>query len=192
MHWDAYTVFSVISGVALIGMGIAARLSVKYRVYALIGGAFFIGYGFYVAKQTTGTYFFSVWVFIIPVIAIGYLVAAAAGVNKPRTSRSVPGAAGSQPQSGSAAAAVAPASPVARPATAPGLAERPAAWSPPPAQPAAAQLDPAQPALAQPGPPRAYPAQAGMRRVFCTQCGTQGVPGGSFCGECGTPMHQVR
>ena len=172
MHWDAYTVFSVISGVVLIGMGLAARLLIKYRVYAFIGGAFFIGYGFYVAKQTTGTYFFSVWVFIIPVIGIGYLVATAAGVNKPRSSRPVPGAAGSQPQNGSGAAAVAPVRPV-MPATAPASAERPAAAPPPPAQP---------------GPPGPLSAQPGMRRIFCIRCGTQGVAGGQFCGKCGAPL----
>ena len=155
MHWDGYTVFSVISGVALIILGLApGGLSAKDRIYAIIGGAFFCGYGIYVAKQTSGTFFFPVWIFIIPVVAIGYLVVAALGGTKPRPDGQTRGAA-PPPPGGSGAATVAPGPAGSRPAApsaAPMPPARPAAWSPPPPPPGSAG-----PRHAAPVPPE-YPA----------------------------------
>lgn len=94
MTWNGYTVCSVISGIVLIAAGVAAPgTSAKNRLYALVGGGFFIAYGIYVAKQTSGTFYFPIWIFLIPVMAIVYLIAAARGKNKARPashSRDVP------------------------------------------------------------------------------------------------------
>ena len=82
MHWSAYEVFSVISGVILIVAGFLPRLSGRDRFWALVGGVLILGYGIYVANQTSGTYYFPAIIFIVPVIAIVYLIATAAGVTK--------------------------------------------------------------------------------------------------------------
>jgi hypothetical protein len=132
MNWNAYTVCSVISGLVLILVGLAARgVSPKDRLYAVVGGAIFGGYGLYVAKQTSGTFFFPVWIFIIPVVGIVYLVVTASGASRPRPTSPTREAAGSQPPNDSDNTAAAPASPVT-PSTAPAPPERPAAWPPPP------------------------------------------------------------
>jgi len=47
-----------------------------------MGGVLILGYGIYVANQTSGTYYFPAIIFIVPVIAIVYLIATAAGVTK--------------------------------------------------------------------------------------------------------------
>ncbi|MGI5457148.1 hypothetical protein ACQEWB_29090 [Streptomyces sp. CA-249302] len=81
MHWGVYEVFSVISGIVLLVCGLMLpNVKVKDRAGAVIGGAFLLVYGVYVAKQTTGTYSFPVAIFIIPAGAVIYLVAAAFGV----------------------------------------------------------------------------------------------------------------
>ncbi|AEN11310.1 MULTISPECIES: hypothetical protein [unclassified Streptomyces] len=74
MQWTAYEIFSVISGLILIGAAFAPGLSLKYRAYAVLGGAFFTGYGFYVANQASGTYEFPVFIFVIPAVAVLYLL----------------------------------------------------------------------------------------------------------------------
>lgn len=74
MQWSAYEIFSVISGLILLGAAFAPGLSFKDRLYALFGGAIFTGYGFYVANQTTGTYEFPVFIFVIPGVAVLYLL----------------------------------------------------------------------------------------------------------------------
>lgn len=79
MQWSAYEIFSVISGLILIGTTFMPGLSVKDRFYAFVGGAFFVGYGFYVANQAAGTYEFPVIIFVIPVGAVIYVLAMASG-----------------------------------------------------------------------------------------------------------------
>jgi hypothetical protein len=80
MHWGAYEVFSVLSGVVLLVCGLMLpNVTVKDRAWSVIGGAFLLVYGVYVAKQTSGTYYFPVGVFIIPAGAVVYLLAAAFG-----------------------------------------------------------------------------------------------------------------
>ncbi|MGW3032693.1 hypothetical protein ACWDCB_15850 [Streptomyces sp. NPDC001178] len=56
------------------------RVTVKDRAWSVIGGAFLLVYGVYVAKQTSGTYYFPMAVFIIPVGAVLYLLGAAFGL----------------------------------------------------------------------------------------------------------------
>ncbi|MER5504723.1 hypothetical protein ABT052_05245 [Streptomyces sp. NPDC002766] len=80
MHWGVYEVFSVLSGVVLLVCGLMLpNVTVKDRAWSVIGGAFLLVYGVYVAKQTSGTYYFPVGVFIIPAGAVIYLLAAAFG-----------------------------------------------------------------------------------------------------------------
>lgn len=74
MDWGPYEVFSVISGLVLIGMAFASRLEAANRFFAVLGGAFFVGYGFYVAGQTSGTFEFPVMIFVIPVVGAIYLI----------------------------------------------------------------------------------------------------------------------
>lgn len=116
MTWNGYTVCSVISGAILIITGFAAGgKSVKNRIYALLGGVFFLGYGIYVAKQATGTYYFPVWVFVIPVLAVGYLIAAAMGKTRPRQASHARGAAAARSPQGPGPVPPAPYAPGAAP-----------------------------------------------------------------------------
>lgn len=74
MHWDAYTVFSVISGaILLLGALAAPGVSIGDRLKLAAAGVFFGGYGIYVASQTSGTFYFSVVIFIIPFGALAYI-----------------------------------------------------------------------------------------------------------------------
>jgi hypothetical protein len=74
MHWTGYEIFSVLSGLVLLAATFAPGLGAKDRGWAVLGGLFFIGYGVYVANQTSGTYEFPVVIFIIPFVAAGYLI----------------------------------------------------------------------------------------------------------------------
>ena len=74
MDWSVYEVFSVISGVIMVGVAGAPKLKASERFWALVGGGGLIGYGFYVANQTSGTFSFPAAIFAIPVVAVGYLV----------------------------------------------------------------------------------------------------------------------
>src|ERR1700761_5153237 len=135
MHWDGYTIFSVLSGVVLAIGGLASPgLRGKDRFYGFIGGAAFIGYGLFVAHQTSGTFFFPVWIFIIPPVGSLYLIVAAVKNRQPAASAGT----GQAPS---------------RPPAAPARSERPAVWAPAPPAPgrpdSAAQ---AGEATSQPGP----------------------------------------
>jgi hypothetical protein len=76
MHWDGYTICSVISGAIVVLATIAGQgLSAQDRLYGLMGGGFFVAYGVFVASQDSGTFVFPIWIFVLPVGAIIYLVA---------------------------------------------------------------------------------------------------------------------
>ncbi len=137
MNWNAYTVCSVISGAVLIITGLARGVSTKGRVYAFIGGIFFCSYGIYAAEQTSGTFYFPIWIFIIPVVAIGYLVATALGANRSRPASHARGATATKAPDGSGAAPTFAAGPVP-PSVAQMPPESPAAWAPPPPPPRSA------------------------------------------------------
>ncbi len=94
MNWDGYTVFSVISGAILIIGSLAGQgLSAKDRLYGLMGGGFFAGYGVFVASQHSGTYFFPIWIFVLPVGAIVYVGATiVAGNESPQVQTQTQGA----------------------------------------------------------------------------------------------------
>lgn len=73
MNWDMYTIFSVLSGIILLACAVLVRaLSMTDRAWFSVGGIFLAAYGLFVANQTSGTYYFSVWIFIIPVGAVAY------------------------------------------------------------------------------------------------------------------------
>ena len=75
MHWGTYEVFSVLSGSVWMICGLfIPRQPVKERLWAILGGAFFIGYGVYVARQTSGTYEFPIEIFVLPFLGLIYLV----------------------------------------------------------------------------------------------------------------------
>ncbi|MFG2195736.1 hypothetical protein [Streptomyces sp. NPDC048639] len=75
MNWSVYEVFSVISGIVLILCGTAfPDLSLKDRAWSVLGGILFVGYGIYVANQTSGTWEFPVVIFLIPFGAVLYLI----------------------------------------------------------------------------------------------------------------------
>jgi hypothetical protein len=74
MEWTGYEVFSVLSGISLLGAAFVPDLRVKNRVLAAFGGLFFLVYGFYVASQTTGTWTFPTAIFVIPFGAVGYIL----------------------------------------------------------------------------------------------------------------------
>ena len=78
MHWDGYTTFSVLSGISLIVCALLLprhAAGAKDRVYALLGGAFFLGYGIYAGHAKSGVFLFPVWIFVLPFGALVLLVA---------------------------------------------------------------------------------------------------------------------
>ena len=85
MQWSAYEIFSVISGIVLIIAVFIPGVTVKDRLAMLLMGAFFIGFGFYVANQTSGTYTFPVIIFIIPFLGAGYAIHAVAKSRRDRS-----------------------------------------------------------------------------------------------------------
>jgi len=75
MDWDGYTVSSVICGIACVLFGALGKdLSGKTRGWAALGGLFSIGYGFYVAAQDSGVYYFSSYIFVVPLLLAGKIV----------------------------------------------------------------------------------------------------------------------
>jgi hypothetical protein len=68
VHWSAYEIFSILSGIVLIGLAFTPDEKVSNRFWLGIGGVGFIAYAFYVAAQTSGTFYFPVWIFVIPVV----------------------------------------------------------------------------------------------------------------------------
>jgi uncharacterized membrane protein (DUF2068 family) len=79
MHWSAYEVFSVISGVILIAGSLLPRIRVRDRFWAVACGAGLIAYAIYTGHQISGTYTFPVVIFIIPFVAVIWLLARAFG-----------------------------------------------------------------------------------------------------------------
>lgn len=51
--------------------GESARLRDRAAVFA--GGVAFVGYGWYTGHQTSGVFVFSVWIFVIPFVAVGHV-----------------------------------------------------------------------------------------------------------------------
>lgn len=89
MHWDGYTVFSVISGIALLLMALA-KGKASSRALMAAAGAVLIIYGIFVGMQTSGTFVFPVWIFVIPFVAAGKFVLDLAGRSQRRPQDSAP------------------------------------------------------------------------------------------------------
>ncbi|MEV6647101.1 hypothetical protein [Amycolatopsis sp. NPDC051371] len=82
MNWSAYEVFSLLSGIVMAGVAFAPRIKASERFWAVVSGAFLIGYAIYVANQTSGTFYFPWIIFVIPFAAAGYLVVQAVSRNR--------------------------------------------------------------------------------------------------------------
>ena len=72
MGWDGYTVFSVLSGITLVILAFTLADTAKEKTWMLLGGLLIAAYGFYVASQTSGTFRFPVYIFVIPFGAVAY------------------------------------------------------------------------------------------------------------------------
>src|SRR5579862_8582420 len=83
MHWDAYTICSVASGATLVVLAVAGVGSTRERMVSLVAGLAFAAYGIYVAKQTSGTYFFPIYIFVLPIIGIVNLISRLLGKGAP-------------------------------------------------------------------------------------------------------------
>jgi hypothetical protein len=88
MHWDGYTTFSIVSGAALLVAALSPRQGAGRRAWMLIGGIAFIGYGIFVATRTSGTYYFPIWVFVLPFLLAGRFVMASMGRSRMRNASS--------------------------------------------------------------------------------------------------------
>jgi len=71
---SAYEVFSLLSGVVMVGVAFAPEIKASERFWAVVSGVLLIGYAIYVANQTSGTFSFPWIIFVIPFAAAGYLV----------------------------------------------------------------------------------------------------------------------
>lgn len=175
MHWDAYTVCSVLSGAILVLLGLAPiGAKPKDRFGCLAGGAAFIAYGVYVARQTSGFFVFSPAIFVIPVIAIAYLVVLAF-----KNLADKPGGA-VQWSTGRSATTVNPA--VSSPRAQPSFSDhRP-------------DVDPARtgnrPVTAD-IPSRPSPALSAPVTVYCEECGAPLDKLAKFCTGCGQRQPEV-
>lgn len=72
MTWSKYEIFSVLSGFVLLGAAFLPGVSAKERMQIGAGGGLFVAYGFFVAAQTSGTWEFPWFIFIIPFVGLGY------------------------------------------------------------------------------------------------------------------------
>jgi len=141
MDWNGYTVFSVLSGAALVVVALIVRgMTAKDRLCGLIAGAIFVSYGIFAASQTSGTFVFPIWIFIVPPAAIVYLVAAAVGKSRRSAPEPASRSLGAAPPLGEATVTTPHAQPTGVPGSCsptvpPAPPGRPAAWAPPPPPP---------------------------------------------------------
>jgi hypothetical protein len=168
MHWGAYEVFSVLSGVTFAIIGLLPGAAAKDRLWALLAGAAFIAYGIYVARQTSGTYYFPVWIFVIPFAGAIWAIARS-------TSRK-------NAQNADQAVFALPAPPV-QPAVGAPLAAAGGAGLPDPAPCSACG---ATPARGTKFCTRCGAAVKAPTRV-CAGCGAETAAAARFCHACGAP-----
>jgi hypothetical protein len=88
MHWDIYTGAAVVSGAVLILLAAFGGNTASKRLLGLVVGFAFVAYGVYVANQTSGTYYFPIVMFLIPLSGIVHfgkaLLARSRGTAQPR------------------------------------------------------------------------------------------------------------
>jgi hypothetical protein len=70
---------AIITGILSILVGFLPGLSAGRRAFAFLGGAGFAIYGFYVLNQTSGTWTFPIYLFLLPLLIIGSAVAGQRG-----------------------------------------------------------------------------------------------------------------
>jgi hypothetical protein len=76
MQWDGYTIFSVLSGIALLLCSVFGReIGAKDRAWLVAGGIVYAAMGIFAASQTSGTFVFPIWIFVIPFGALFYVFA---------------------------------------------------------------------------------------------------------------------
>ncbi len=183
MHWDFFTVLSVLSGIVLIVAALGGPVvgTGRERLGIFVMGAFSVAYGIWVASQASGFYLFSVAPAGLAVVIVIRAVQHA-GRKPPVAQRSQGPAA--RPAGGAPGAPGAPAAPGA-------LGAQSAPHQPVPAQPVSAQPAPAQPASARPSalraaqPARIREAVTSKSTTFCpafllpgsAQLSTAGSPG---------------
>lgn len=142
-QFSAYEVFSIISGICLIVVALLPGLDGSERFWSFVGGMIFVAYGIFVAQQSTGIYYFPVWIFIIPFVAVIYGIAVVVGrsssVSPGDRSAGTPGVAAHQQQQPTNSATPEPwqgvsipAQPGARSSHPGGGAASPAGWHPDP------------------------------------------------------------
>jgi hypothetical protein len=133
VHWDGYTIFSVISGIALVVMAILPGLKPSTRIIYVLAGAALAYYGYYAAKQTTGTYYFPVYIFILPFVAlINVIRVIATSGGSAKVGPAVGGVSPTAPPTSAYPGSVAPPPPPTAPAAYPSSVAAP----PPPVAPA--------------------------------------------------------
>lgn len=88
LNWDSYTVFSLLTGLVLVAAAIVPSLglSAKERILLCLVGCFCAWYGYHVARATSGTYYFSTYIFLVPIVAVVYVVAKAVEARKRKDS----------------------------------------------------------------------------------------------------------
>ena len=75
MHWSAYEVFTVLSGIAVLAGTALPGETVKNRVLSACAGIVLVVMGVYIAAQDSGTYYYSPVIFVLPVLLPGMMIA---------------------------------------------------------------------------------------------------------------------
>jgi hypothetical protein len=72
MHWGPYEVLSVLSGIAMMCLAFIPdpKTNAATRLAIVLLGALSAGYGYYVAEQTSGIYYFDVRMFALPFVVL--------------------------------------------------------------------------------------------------------------------------
>jgi hypothetical protein len=68
---------AICAGILSILAGFLPGLPATRRAVAILGGAGFAFYGFYVLNQTSGTWEFPIYLFLLPLLVIGSVAASA-------------------------------------------------------------------------------------------------------------------
>ena len=66
---------AIITGVLTMLVAFIPGLEGKDRAWCAIGGAAFAGYGLFVLNQTSGTFYFPVILFVLPIVMVAKAIA---------------------------------------------------------------------------------------------------------------------
>lgn len=70
MTWDTVTVMTLVSGLAVLAGALVPQLPGKDRLWSFLVGVLLAGYAVYGASMTSGTYYYSIWIFVVPVVMV--------------------------------------------------------------------------------------------------------------------------